>query len=170
MTSSYWFQGGEAPTPDLGFPIDNSLRLRENAYLKRTTTAAGDSDTFTFSAWIKDDGTGGTYLASAPVGSICEHLPHYSTSDGGVWRWTNVNIAQVCDTLGSFRDSSGWYHVVQVRDNGVLKTYINGVEATNNGQNLVEYNINDAGVDVLIGANRVESAIGAGMIAETNFI
>jgi len=50
-------------TASTGYDIDNSLRLNDNdsAYLSRTPTTAGNSRTFTFSAWVKRGNITGAY-------------------------------------------------------------------------------------------------------------
>ena len=52
MTSSYWFQGGRAPGPDVGDPIGQSLRFRMGQQLKNDNLTLGNGQ-WTISLWTK---------------------------------------------------------------------------------------------------------------------
>jgi hypothetical protein len=119
------------------YTVDNSCRFNkdDNAYLARTQTA-GNSKTFTISAWVKR-----CYLTDENV--ICG--ADTSGSNRFMWVFNAVDLLQIFDqqsgvvkcnvkTTAVFRDPSAWYHIVLAVDTtqgtaaNRVKIYINGVE------------------------------------------
>ena len=140
FSSEKWFGATDA-----GFyshTVGQSLRFEDgdSAYLNRTPSSTGNSQTFTFSAWVKRanlerSATDWMSLFSAVNASnlnfyIAFNLATNSTLDIGqgatVYRRTNE----------LFRDPNAWYHIVVASDTtnatdaDRLKVYVNGSQIT----------------------------------------
>jgi hypothetical protein len=92
------------------YNINNSLRFRSSAsaYLSRTPAAAGNRQTWTYSAWIKR-GQLGTYqgilaaTAGTPVSFGFYNTDQFYMTVSGIGTGTTTAV---------FRDPSSWYHIV----------------------------------------------------------
>ena len=161
-----------------GYTINNSLRFRSSAsaYLSRTPAAAGNRQTWTYSAWIKR-GQLGTYqgilaaTAGTPISFGFFNTDQFYMSVSGIGNGTTTAV---------FRDPSSWYHIVIKFDttqataaNRVL-VYINNVNyalsTTLVSQN-TNYEINNNTAQN-IGATGVggSTTYTDGYLAEVNFI
>jgi hypothetical protein len=162
------------------FLIEQSLRFNDDdsAYLNRTPASAGNRKTWTFSAWIKlgslSQGERGTIFSSSGGPTIYQ--------DSGLrfaHAWDPAGTDYVRETVGLFRDTSAWYHVVWWCDTTQAgtrwKIYVNGTEQTlqtpagYNGEPAqnTDLNINSTN------AHTIGNYVGTyfdGYMAEVNFI
>ena len=124
-----------------GYQISRSVRLRSSAsaYFNRTFGSGGNTNTWTWSAWVKRGALGGGNLfnTASPVGSntlLAQFAFSNDTLDflqftGGV-TYTRLITTQV------FRDPSAWYHIVLRYDDtqataaNRVRLYVNGVQIT----------------------------------------
>ena len=128
---------GQGATGD--YEIENSLRLNDDdsAFLSRTPTTAGNSRTFTFSAWVKRGNITGAYQRLFSV--------YTANNDAGWFDISYVTSSErlristynySIETSAIFRDPSAWYHIVAVIDTNLaatsdrFKLYINGTRAS----------------------------------------
>ena len=128
--------------------IDGSLRLSEGdgartPYLKRTNSSTGNRRTWTFSGWVKrtrvDNSESGTIINYANTSTSSsgiefgdydsnEHRLRFNSFDSG----NNMDLW----STQSLRDTSAWYHIMQVydttqsTDSNRVKMYINGEHIT----------------------------------------
>ena len=130
-------------TEETGYKINKSLRIRGSAgaYLSRTPASAGNSRTFTWSAWLKRSSFGsegnlfeaGLWTYNNQIGVIT-----FAGSDGfaiaaGIY---GVNTEQNMLTTQVFRDPAAWYHIVvavdttQATASNRIKMYVNGTQIT----------------------------------------
>ena len=119
-----------------GYEIERSLRFNsgDSANLSRTPTSAGNSDTFTFSFWVKRTGLGtnNRRVFGNAVSSVQFNIM-FDTSDrlyiqGGLHPNTFALI-----TEREFSDPSAWYHFVISFDktaSTTVRIYCNGSEIT----------------------------------------
>ena len=134
------FAGNSAST---GYNLTRSLRFRASAsaYLNRTPAAAGNRQTWTWSAWVKRGtlGTAQSLFENENGASTNGHFNvfinsdntiNFSDTDNGATSTYNFTTTQV------FRDPSAWYHLVFVLDTtnatstNRVKMYVNGVQVT----------------------------------------
>ena len=117
------------------FQIDRSLRFNDDdsAYLNRTPSSAGNSKTWTWSAWVKRGKLGAYQLL---FGKNTNHYIDFANSDIIRFiRYDGSNQASLQTTV-KFRDPSAWYHIVAVWDtdnstaNHRQRLYVNGEEIT----------------------------------------
>tara|TARA_R100000278_G_scaffold37611_3_gene33520 strand:+ start:835 stop:4299 length:3465 start_codon:yes stop_codon:yes gene_type:complete len=121
--------------------ISQSLRLEDGdtAHLSRTPSSAGNSQTFTFSAWVKR----GNLLRNSTdwmslFGAVSSNLNFYiafNLATGGT-----LDIGQGATvyrrTNELFRDPNAWYHIVVTSDTtnatdaDRLRVYVNGSQIT----------------------------------------
>jgi len=184
--------------PALNYQIYRSLRLRSSAsaYLSRTPATTTNTQTFTWSGWVKratlssantygifgaDIGSG--YGTPQKVSILCFggdslEWAEYYTANGVTNDW----LYQIISTP-VFRDPSAWYHVVAAIDttqataSNRVKLYVNGVQltsfstATYPPQNFNSW-INNSTVLHNFGAYGTSgfSSFYDGYIAEANFI
>ena len=114
--------------------IDGSLKFEtgKTQYLKRTPGGSGNTNTWTFSCWIKRNSLTAThYVFRTP--SVDEGF-YFSASDDkiDVYRYSG-SFTYFVKTPGAFRDASGWYNIVYVHNSTAaggsrLRIYVNGVE------------------------------------------
>ena len=128
--------------------IDGSLRLAEGdgartPYLKRTNSSTGNRRTWTFSGWVKrtrvDNSESDTIINYANTSTSSsgiefgdydsnEHRLRFNSFDSG----NNMDLW----STQSLRDTSAWYHIMQVydttqsTDSNRVKMYINGEHIT----------------------------------------
>ena len=126
------------------YPIENSLRFDGSSYLSRTSDSNGNSNTWTYSLWVKRSALdsdmhllseeGGGHATNTNI-SFCSFrntniLNNYSYYSGG-------NIYDVRSTA-VYRDTNAWYHIVFVLDltNGTAgdreAIYVNGKLVSDN--------------------------------------
>ena len=101
-----------------GSIIEKSLRFHGTRYLKRTSSSA--SNTFTYSAWIKRcKFSGYQYIFTIGGKGFAFHTSnhHFYLYDG-----SGLN-----ESTASFRDPSAWYHIVVQVNSGTATSYINNV-------------------------------------------
>ena len=120
--------------------VGNSLRFRASASanLTRTPTVAGNTKTFTFSAWVKR-GQIAVPMVLMGAGSGTPWNAIAFTSDGSSNRldvsFTN-GVSVGSGTVASYRDPAAWYHFVVAVDTTQsvstdrIKVYTNGVLQT----------------------------------------
>ena len=116
----------------------NSLRFEDgdSAYLSRTPASAGNTNTWTWSGWVKRGNLGsGSYMSlfGAVNGTLNSYIAYNTT-------YQALDVGQGATvfrrTSAVFRDSSAWYHVVVASDTtqataaNRLKIYINNEEVT----------------------------------------
>ena len=116
-----------------------------NTYITRTPASNGNQRTWTFSAWIKNNGKSGDstyqYLMEAYYGNgtrysyVC--LRHGTIETyGGDYSTSSTSLSFDVTTNRRLRDPSAWYHVVVTHDTTEststdrLKIYINGERET----------------------------------------
>ena len=157
------------------------------SYLTRTPSSAGNTKTWTWSAWVKRCGlySNGNNIFAAYVddnnrdtirfGGLSADCYEYQNYDGGNGYGNRTNAL--------YRDTAGWYHVVIVYDSTLgsnrVKYYINGTQITsltNQGSGAVTSNqnshINTTGAHY-IGARKDSSGVEGnfdGMMSQVNFI
>jgi len=136
-TSQYWFSG--ASSGDLGEPIADSLRFRNNQRLVSSNTMpTGD---WTFACWFKSgtnylDTSRDSLLTFAPNFSYQIGNSSYTPSPfpkyGGCLQTVNSAVSGVVEQLsnGSMNDPSAWYHVVLISESNTTRCYVNGVKST----------------------------------------
>jgi hypothetical protein len=124
--------------PVSGVEEGQSLRFEDgdSAYLSRTPASAGDTNTWTWSGWVKRGNLGsGSYISLfGAVNGILNSYIAYNTT------YQALDVGQGATvfrrTSAVFRDSSAWYHVVVASDTtqataaNRIKIYINNEEVT----------------------------------------
>ena len=119
--------------------IDGGLRFdgAKSQYLKRTFSA-GNTRTFTFSAWVKRLNTTDGIIFSAQSGNTSYRDMLLFTNDKLNFICTNssnVTTANI-QTTALYRDPSAWYHITlaidttQATDANKIKIYVNGTQVT----------------------------------------
>ena len=107
-------------------------------YLSRTPSGAGDLRKWTFSAWVKRCGQGGSQAIISWFGvsaSYTTQLRFDSDNTINFYQYFSGYTARLA-TNRVFRDLGAWYHIVAVwdTDNAAagdrMKLYVNGVEET----------------------------------------
>lgn len=110
-----------------------------STYLTRTPSSAGNRRTFTWSGWIKRASTSSTFYFGvgdlesdeANIGFESSSRIQYFDRTGGA-----SPIDQHLISTASFRDTSGWYHIVlavdttQATASNRAKIYVNGEQLT----------------------------------------
>jgi len=115
--------------------VGNSVRLRgsASAYLNRTNSTAGNTSTWTWSAWVKRGSLGsGTYpLFTSYIDTANYSVIDFSNDIIRVINNTTTSGEQGINTTAVFRDPAAWYHIVASSTaSSVPKLYINGVQVT----------------------------------------
>jgi len=113
--------------------------------ITRTPSSNGNQKTWTWSAWIKNNGASGDatyqYLMEANYGNQARYtyicLRHGTIETyGGDYQTSNSQMSFDVSTTRLLRDPSAWYHIVVAMDTTQgtstdrLKIYINGVQET----------------------------------------
>jgi hypothetical protein len=165
------------------YDINNSLRFRASAsaYLSRTFSASGTTDTWSF--WVKRGALSSNQYIFGWTNSSTASLQLNFESDN-TFSFVNVSgglLTAQLTTTQVFRDPSAWYHIVMVIDTtqataaNRLKLYVNGTQVTSFGtatypaQNASLAISNSAPWD--IGARGATNSIFLdGYLAEFNFI
>ncbi len=126
------------------YNLTNSLRFRSSAsaYLSRTPSSSGNSQTWTWSGWVKL-GTLGTDRTLFSAGTNTSNRTFlYIRSDNRMQLYTVTSgsvVASVAWSPNVYRDPSAWYHFVIVCDTtnattaSRLRFYANGVQVTGVG-------------------------------------
>jgi hypothetical protein len=178
--SDFFIHGGGSSS---SYEIQKSLRFRASAsaYLSRTTTATGNQDLWTWSAWLKRGTLSGaasyTLFASPIVPATSEESISF-TNDA--LRWGDGATGENYATTGVWRDSSAWYHVVFAYDSNNatagdrMKIYVNGERKTTSGSNMAlnrNSNFTTTGKALALGRfSSLASAYFDGHMSEINFI
>jgi hypothetical protein len=157
-----------------GYNLTNSLRFRSSAsaYLNRTPASDGNSNTWTWSAWVKRGslGTNQNLFGAGADGSNYEFL-QFSGSD--VLNYAlivgDVGIESL-STTAVYRDPSAWYHIVLARNGATRTVYVNNVSVLSGGSSSAVGFINQADPHAI--ARRAEVAVRYfdGYMTEVNFI
>ena len=181
MSSLLTLAGNAAPTGFYDFPIEQSLRFNQgdSAKLSWTPASSGNSNTWTWSGWIKRGTLSNpSYQLFGAVGSTYD----------AIWFDSNNRIQFVIDSANAynmiwsprFRDVGAFYHLLMRVDTTQasaadrVRLYVNGEQVTaldtNNppAQNYNWLNINTTDTHY-IGANNT-SAYFDGYMADVNFI
>jgi hypothetical protein len=124
-----------------GYNLTNSLRLRSSAsaYLNRTPSTAGNSQTWTWSGWVKL----GTLDVARDIFSAGANASNWTgidfRADGRIQFFTNssgVPVGSIVWSPNVYRDPSAWYHFVIVCDTtnatqtSRFRLFVNGVQVT----------------------------------------
>jgi hypothetical protein len=121
--------------------VGNSLRFRGSAtaYLSRTPSTAGNTTTWTWSAWVKRGTLGGS------VDRLFNSNDSGSPFNQSALRFDSDQLRFFSDANGStsdvqstavFRDPAAWYHIVlaydstQATSSNRVKLYVNGSQIT----------------------------------------
>lgn len=128
---------------DPTFPVQRSVRLRSSAsaYFNRTFSAAGNSNTWTFSIFLKrgNFSTGSNIFNTAtPIGTNNNVGQFYFGSNNKLGFFQNTGGVTYTDivTTAVFRDPSAWYHIVLRYDDtqataaNRVRIYVNNVQIT----------------------------------------
>ena len=124
-----------------GYNLTNSLRFRSSAsaYLNRTPSTAGNSQTWTWSGWVKL----GTLDVARDIFSAGANASNWTgidfRADGRIQLFTNssgVPVGSIVWSPNVYRDPSAWYHFVIVCDTtnatqtSRFRLFVNGVQVT----------------------------------------
>ena len=153
---------GQGPSADLGDTIEQSVRFDGTQRLTRTF-ANNSGNTWTWSAWLKK--TSNNTRDQIIFGTVSPL--QFSMARSNQFGWTQATAANF--ETARRRDSSAWYHRVDVSDGTDLKLYINGVLVQTWSQASTGVNTN---VEHFLGgdfANR-SSEMWDGYIAQVYFI
>jgi hypothetical protein len=124
-----------------GYQISRSVRLRSSAsaYFNRTFGSGGNTNTWTWSGWVKRGALGGGNLfnTAAPVGANTL-LAQFAFSNDSLdfLQFTGGVSYTRLITTSVFRDPSAWYHIVLRYDDtqataaNRVRLYVNGVQIT----------------------------------------
>jgi len=165
--------------------VNNSLRFRNSAsaYLSRTPSVSGDTQKFTYSAWVKLGQlsmSGGNYLFSAVSSSVTDAI-RFTSGNNLQFFLGGAGTAQLVSTA-VYRDPSAWYHVVVAVDTtqataaNRVRMYVNGVEITSfSTANYPSQNTNCAAFNVAsklhtIGNDAQLANYGDEYLTEINFV
>jgi hypothetical protein len=124
-----------------GYNLTNSLRFRSSAsaYLSRTFSASGTTDTWSF--WVKRGTLSSNQYIFGWTNSSTASL-QLNFDAGDTFSFVNVSgglLTAQLTTTQVFRDPSAWYHIVMVIDTtqataaNRLKLYVNGTQVTSFG-------------------------------------
>ena len=141
-----------ANTLSSGYDVANSVRFNDgdNARISKTFSSAGNSDTWTMSAWVKRSTLGANSSiftcnglgAGAQKGTIrfdsSDKISAYVLFAGSAWHYITSDAV--------YRDTSAWYHVVvrcdttQSTNTDRLRLYVNGTLQTLSGSTYPDQN------------------------------
>ena len=141
-----------ANTLSSGYDVANSVRFNDgdNARISKTFSSAGNSDTWTMSAWVKRSTIGANSSiftcnglgAGAQKGTIrfdsSDKISAYVLFAGSAWHYITSDAV--------YRDTSAWYHVVvrcdttQSTNTDRLRLYVNGTLQTLSGSTYPDQN------------------------------
>ena len=118
FASKDFFQATTAPS---GYQLTRSLRFRASAsaYLNRTFGTPTSTTIWTWSAWVKRGGLGGTYRL---FGASTSTYLTFNTSDQINLTLNGVSAAT---STAVFRDPSSWYHIVYQQNGSAQTIYVN---------------------------------------------
>ena len=102
-----------------------------STYLTRTPSSAGNTNIWTWSAWIKRSGISSTQflMGSSTSASDFEDIRIDSEDQINYVRYLTTKQWGY-NTANRLRDTSGWYHLCINRSGTTMKCFINGVLAT----------------------------------------
>lgn len=175
-----------------GYKISRSVRIRSSAsaYLNRTFAGAGNTKTWTWSAWVKRGALGAKHNLFGTIDLSATNRQCYisfeSTNTLTFINYTTSGYNYFLETTQLFRDPSAWYHIVCVSDtpqataSNRLKIYVNGTQvtafntATYPSQNFDGWVNANTGAGVQLGMGRVAPYVSTeyfdGYLAEVNFV
>ena len=162
--------------------LNNSLRFRSSAsaYLNRTPSIAGNTQKWTWSAWIKL-GKLSTFggLFGALNGTDRMYIAYNSSAKWQIFG-TNAGTDYVeAVSTGLYRDPSAWYHIVlavdttQATAGNRVKLYVNGTQETVSFTTNMTLNANTSinkAIATVIGESSVGSDPFDGYMTDINFI
>ena len=104
-----------------GYQLTRSLRFRSSAsaYLNRTFGTPTSTTIWTWSAWVKRGGLGGTYRLFGASTST------YLTFNSSDQLNLTLNGVSAATSTAVFRDPSSWYHVVYQQNGSAQTIYVN---------------------------------------------
>jgi hypothetical protein len=163
--------------------VPNSLRFRgsNSAYFNRTPASAGNTTTWTWSAWIKRGSlTTEQHIFEAYPGGSGSNMQFFFDASTNVIYYKDNGITYFV-TSQAFRDPASWYHFVITWDttNGTaanrLRFYVNGSQVTAfsssaNPSSSQASTINTVTPHYLSRYNGASSGYVDGYMAEINFI
>ena len=106
-----------------------------STYLSRSISSNGNPKIWTFSAWVKKQYIGTTYLLSANDGSTYSTLS-FAGDQLRYYDYWSGSIQAELKTNAKYRDVNGWYHIVvrykttESTASDRIKFYVNGVQVT----------------------------------------
>ena len=139
FSSDKWFGASAGFYPET---IDQSLLFNDddNAYLNKTFSGAGNTKTWTWSAWIKRANLNvrQNIFGQLDVSVTNRQNYAYFHEDGHIWfvNYTTSGYNYRLTTNQVFRDTTNWYHLVFVQDttqstsSDRVKIYVNGTQIT----------------------------------------
>jgi hypothetical protein len=120
-----------------GYNIARSVRLRSSASASLNRTfVAGDTKTWTWSAWVKRGTMGAINQYLFALGSSQTYIIFNSDNIQVGFYSTNASTLYYTTTTQLFRDPAAWYHIVVAIDTTQAtaanrnRLYINGVQVT----------------------------------------
>ena len=155
-----------------------------STYLTRTPSSNGNRRIWTFSAWAKLTGDAqGVLMGAAADTSNFTRIQFWGSGDGNRLTVSNrfSGTAKDVTPSRSFRDFSGWYHIVtavdttQVTASNRVKIWINGVQETDfqtedyPDQDSDPY-FNNTGYAMVLGNNPAYSHYYNGLMSHVNFV
>lgn len=104
-----------------GYLLTRSLRFRASAtaYLNRTFGTPTSTTIWTWSAWVKRGGLGGTYRLFGASTST------YLTFNSSDQLNLTLNGVSAATSTAVFRDPSSWYHIVYQQNGSAQTIYVN---------------------------------------------
>ena len=125
--------------------IERSLRFNANdsAHLTRTPSSAGNSTTFTWSAWVKTNRTDSheTLFSATPAGNGTQQYDFIFENDQLLVYGIDTFFVYEKKLSRKLRDRSAWYHLVVAFDTtdstaeDRIKIYVNGERQTDFASN-----------------------------------
>ena len=163
-------------------PITNALEFDgANDYLTRSQTTPTEPKKWTWSGWVKNQGTGEQVLLGAKTVATGQALVEFVNGRFGVRRWTGSfnDLNTFTDT--PFTNQSEWNHFVLAYDstaqsveiwvNGQLESLVNGGGGTAEYPSLNQtISLSDGSEDHYVGARGQLSYWFDGQLAEVHFV
>ena len=126
--------GGAGGSGFYDYQIAKSFRWTDGAaYLKRTPSAAGNRQTWTFSCWMKASGVNVNTQGDVQIlgaGSSGNQDTRFRMYFYNSQLYSSSNEANYNTSPGVYRDPSAWYHVVWKLTGGTSYQYVNGTLAS----------------------------------------
>lgn len=154
--------------------INQSLRFRSggSSHLRRSPTATGNRQKFTFSTWVKRSAMGTYYALLGCEGVTGSDYMGIRFTDTDTLQWFEQGgQTGIVSTVETYRNPSVWMHVLCIFDSANAtqadrqQIWVNGVRATLSGANVAQNFVsvfNVAGYGHVIGA-QMAGPSGAGI-------